>query len=34
VVLHPAALMVFTLLQWWSLLLHITGRRSWRGRLG
>jgi glycosyltransferase involved in cell wall biosynthesis len=33
VVLHPAALMVFTLLQWWSLLLHITGRRSWRGRL-
>ena len=34
VLLHPVALTVFTLLQWWSLVLHVTGRRSWRGRLG
>lgn len=32
VVLHPIGLVVLTALQWWSLLLHVTGRRTWRGR--
>ena len=34
VFLHPVAMTVFTALQWWSLVLHVTGRRSWRGRPG
>ncbi len=32
VVLHPIAVTMMTLIQWHSLLLAITGRRSWRGR--
>jgi glycosyltransferase involved in cell wall biosynthesis len=30
--LHPVGVLAMTLVQWHSLLLHITGRRSWRGR--
>ena len=32
VVLHPAGLLLLTAVQWWSLRLHLAGRRSWRGR--
>ncbi|MEE2682094.1 MAG: glycosyltransferase family 2 protein [Planctomycetota bacterium] len=30
--LHPVAVIATTLMQWWSLLLHLRGTRSWRGR--
>jgi len=30
--LHPVALVLMTLIQWHSLLLQATGRRTWRGR--
>ncbi|GAB4514860.1 MAG: glycosyltransferase [Phycisphaerales bacterium] len=32
VMLHPLGVLAMTLIQWHSLLLHSTGRRSWRGR--
>lgn len=32
--LHPVGVMMMTLIQWHSLLLHVTGRRTWRGRGG
>ncbi len=32
--LHPAAIVLLAAIQWWSLVLHLTGRRSWRGRRG
>lgn len=33
VVLHPLGVLLMTLIQWHSLLLHATGQRSWRGRI-
>ncbi|MCP4836765.1 MAG: glycosyltransferase [Phycisphaera sp.] len=30
--LHPIGLLMLTAIQWWSLRLHLAGRRSWRGR--
>ncbi len=30
--LHPIGQAMLTAIQWWSLVLHVTGRRSWRGR--
>jgi hypothetical protein len=30
--LHPVSVLVMTLIQWHSFLLHLTGRRTWRGR--
>ncbi len=30
--LHPIGQTMLTAIQWWSLVLHLTGRRSWRGR--
>ncbi len=30
--LHPIGQAMLTVIQWWSLVLHLTGRRSWRGR--
>lgn len=33
VVLHPIGLVMLTVIQWWSLRLHLAGRRSWRGRV-
>lgn len=30
--LHPLAVMATTIMQWWSLLVHMRGTRSWRGR--
>lgn len=30
--LHPVGQTMLTAIQWWSLVLHLTGRRSWRGR--
>lgn len=32
VVLHPLAIILMTLIQWHSFLLHLTGKRTWRGR--
>lgn len=31
--LHPVGLLLLTAIQWWSLRLHLSGRRSWRGRI-
>lgn len=31
--LHPIGLLMLTAIQWWSLRLHLAGRRSWRGRI-
>lgn len=33
VALHPVGLVLLTAIQWWSLRLHLAGRRSWRGRV-
>lgn len=30
--LHPLGVVLMTLIQWHSFVLHVTGRRSWRGR--
>ena len=30
--LHPIAVIATTVMQWWSLRLHLRGTRSWRGR--
>ena len=30
--LHAPSLVLLTVIQWWSLVMHLTGRRSWRGR--
>lgn len=30
--LHPIGVLMMTLIQWHSLYLHVTGKRSWRGR--
>lgn len=32
-VLHPVGVVLMTCIQWHSLWLHLTGRRSWRGRV-
>lgn len=32
VVLHPLAVLMMTAIQWHSLVLHLTGRRRWKGR--
>ncbi|MFY7894867.1 MAG: glycosyltransferase, partial [Phycisphaerales bacterium] len=32
--LHPIGVVMMTLIQWHSLLLHMTGKRTWRGRGG
>jgi len=32
VALHAPSLVLLTVIQWWSLAMHLTGRRSWRGR--
>lgn len=32
-VLHPLGVVLMTCIQWHSLWLHVTGRRSWRGRM-
>jgi hypothetical protein len=32
VALHPVAIVVMTAIQWHSFVLHLTGRRTWRGR--
>ena len=32
VMLHPVGVLMMTLIQWHSLILHTTGKRSWRGR--
>lgn len=32
--LHPIGVVMMTLIQWHSLLLHVTGKRTWRGRGG
>ncbi|MCP4835491.1 MAG: glycosyltransferase [Phycisphaera sp.] len=32
VALHAPSLVLLTLIQWWSLAMHLSGRRSWRGR--
>jgi cellulose synthase/poly-beta-1,6-N-acetylglucosamine synthase-like glycosyltransferase len=32
VLLHPVGVALMTAIQWWSLWLHLTGRRVWRGR--
>ena len=32
VVLHPVSVLLSIAVQWWSWWLHVTGRRSWRGR--
>jgi len=31
--LHPASILVLAAVQWWSLWLHRTGRRGWKGRV-
>ncbi len=31
--LHPVGVALMTAIQWWSLVLQLTGRRSWRGRV-
>ena len=31
--LHPFGLILLTAIQWWSLRLHLAGRRAWRGRV-
>lgn len=31
--LHPIGVIAMTAVQWYSLFLHLTGRRAWRGRL-
>lgn len=33
VVLHPVGIVLMSLIQWHSLWLHITGRRTWKGRM-
>lgn len=33
VLLHPVGVVFMTAIQWWSLWLHLTGKRSWRGRV-
>lgn len=33
VALHPLSIAVMTLIQWHSFVLHLTGRRTWRGRV-
>jgi len=30
--LHPIAILVITAIQWHSYVLHLTGKRSWKGR--
>ncbi|MEY4181484.1 MAG: hypothetical protein RLZZ217_110 [Planctomycetota bacterium] len=32
VLLHPVGILMLTLIQWHSLVLHLTGRRAWKGR--
>ncbi|MCH2161969.1 MAG: glycosyltransferase [Phycisphaerales bacterium] len=32
VALHPAAVILTSIVQWWSLFMQLRGRRSWRGR--
>ena len=32
VALHAPSLVLLTVIQWWSLVMHLAGRRSWRGR--
>lgn len=32
VCLHPLTLVLLAAIQWWSLVLHLRGRRTWRGR--
>ncbi|MDG1358814.1 MAG: glycosyltransferase family 2 protein [Phycisphaerales bacterium] len=32
IALHAPSLVLLTAIQWWSLVMHLTGRRSWRGR--
>ncbi len=29
---HPVSIALMTAIQWWSLVLHVTGRRGWKGR--
>ena len=31
--LHPIGLVLLTIIQWWSFRLHVSGQRSWRGRV-
>lgn len=33
VMLHPLGVLLMTIIQWHSFVLHTTGRRSWRGRM-
>jgi len=33
VLLHPVGMTLMTLVQWWSAWLHVSGRRTWRGRV-
>lgn len=33
VLLHPMSILALTAVQWWSLWLHRTGRRGWKGRM-
>ena len=32
VALHPVGILMLTVIQWYSLWLHLTGRRAWKGR--
>ena len=34
VLIHPAGVLASIAVQWWSLWLHLVGKRSWRGRTG
>ncbi|MBA4119544.1 MAG: glycosyl transferase [Isosphaera sp.] len=34
VALHPLGVAMLTAIQWWSLWLHLRGRRAWKGRVG
>ncbi len=31
--LHPIGLILLTVIQWWSFRLHVSGQRTWRGRV-
>ena len=33
VLLHPVGILAMTVIQWWSLVLALRGRREWRGRV-
>lgn len=33
VALHPVGVLLLTAIQWWSLWLHVRGRRAWKGRV-